>query len=97
MAAKKLLQQLRTAGKWSQPRGEAAALARCRTDDDGDDGLCVICMEAAAAILFQPCLHAVACAACALKIAARSNECPMCRSHVQSAVPIAAGFPMGMF
>ncbi len=97
MAAKKLLQQLRAADKRSQPCDDAAAAAKYSTDDDNDDGVCVICMEAAAAVAFQPCLHAVACAQCALKITARSNGCPMCRNHIQSAVPMTAGLPVGMF
>ena len=56
--------------------------------DDDYDGVCVICLEAAPAVIFQPCLHAVACAACASKVAARNNECPMCRCPVHAALPL---------
>ena len=66
-----------------------AGATRYHADDDYDR-LCVICLEAAPAVMFQPCLHAVACAACASKVAARNNECPMCRCHVQAALPLAA-------
>ena len=58
--------------------------------DEEYDSLCVICMEAAPAVMFQPCLHAVACKACASKVAACSNACPMCRCEVHLAVPLPA-------
>lgn len=48
------------------------------------DGLCEICMESPVGIVFQPCLHTVACAKCAEKIMARQNECPMCRAPLQA-------------
>ena len=50
------------------------------------DGLCAICLESPTEIVFQPCLHAAACVACARKIMAKAQECPICRSPLQSAV-----------
>ena len=48
-----------------------------------DSEACVICMEAAVQVLFKPCMHAIVCQACSALCAARTNECPMCRCHVQ--------------
>jgi hypothetical protein len=48
-----------------------------------DRAQCVVCMEADRAVLFQPCGHAVACAACAAGL----RECPVCRGAVEQTVP----------
>lgn len=53
------------------------------------DGLCAICLESPTEIVFQPCLHAAACIACARKIMAKAQECPICRSPLQSALLLA--------
>ena len=45
--------------------------------EDGDDRLCVVCMEHPAAVMSLPCLHSVACHTCAAKIGTTSNNCPM--------------------
>lgn len=45
--------------------------------------LCVVCMEAQVQVAFRPCMHAVACQACSVLLATKSNECPMCRCVVE--------------
>ncbi len=70
----------------------AAAIMPRQSPDDEYDGVCVVCMEVAPAVMFWPCLHAVACNACASKIVARSNECPMCRSQVKSVETIRSAY-----
>jgi hypothetical protein len=48
-----------------------------------DRAQCVVCMESDRAVLFLPCGHAVACAACAVGL----QQCPLCRCEVERAVP----------
>ena len=48
--------------------------------DDGDE--CVVCWEARAHIMMQPCGHICVCSGCAALL--RDPLCPMCRSEVAS-------------
>ena len=58
-----------------------------KRDDLEDRILCAICMEndAPRSVLFSPCNHLVACAACAPKL----RECPLCRAAIKSRIKIA--------
>lgn len=58
--------------------GEHPAVVR-NEDAQEDFDLCVICIEVAPQVRFQPCSHVVACEACASKVLLRCGECPMCR------------------
>lgn len=51
--------------------------------DTEDDESCVVCMEAASQVVFQPCNHAVVCKVCAAKIFGQTRECPLCRCKIQ--------------
>ena len=52
-----------------------------------DDGMCIICMEEMPDVVFQACGHAVACASCAARVAAKINACPMCRMRLDNHQP----------
>ncbi len=52
--------------------------------NDDSSSLCVVCLEKHPEVGFLPCMHAVTCEACMLKIASKSNECPMCRAPLSS-------------
>ncbi len=56
---------------------------------DESFGLCVVCLEKQPEVGFLPCMHAVTCEACMLKIASKSNECPMCRAPLSSTFRLA--------
>lgn len=47
-----------------------------------DFDLCVICIEVAPQVRFQPCSHVVTCKPCASKVLVQSGECPMCRGQL---------------
>lgn len=49
------------------------------------DGMCVVCMDAPSSVEFLPCGHQVTCKQCAMKIAAKNNEYPICRCRVLQA------------
>ena len=49
-----------------------------------DFTLCVVCMDAAPQVRFQPCAHAVTCKLCASKILVQTGECPMCRCQLSA-------------
>ena len=61
--------------------GRCPSAAGC----DGDD-MCVVCMDAPSVVPFSPCGHRVTCTQCAKNIAAKNNECPLCRCRIQAAV-----------
>ena len=65
---------------------ETRQLKRKR-DDLEDRILCAICMEndAPRSVLFSPCNHLVACAACAPEL----KECPLCRAVIKNRIKIA--------
>lgn len=52
--------------------------------EDDASSLCVVCMDSEPQVIFRPCLHTVACQACAARIAARSNDCPLCRCSISA-------------
>ena len=54
--------------------------------DDLDDNECVICWEARAYVLMQPCGHMCVCSGYAAML--RDQLCPMCRSKVLSRLTI---------
>lgn len=62
------------------PGGMAMSRA-CFLDltDQDDYSLCIVCMEAAPQVKFQPCAHSVTCWPCGHKILLQTGECPMCR------------------
>lgn len=47
-----------------------------------DEQACVVCSEAAKAILFMPCRHLCACESCSRKLV----ECPICRTAIEEQV-----------
>ena len=49
-----------------------------------DYNLCVICIENAPQVRFQPCAHVVTCKPCASKVLLQTGECPMCRSQLSA-------------
>ncbi len=51
---------------------------------EAEDDACVICLDQAADVIFQPCSHCVTCTACAKLVAQRKQPCPMCRTAVSS-------------
>jgi len=53
-------------------------------DDLEDRVLCVICMDAPRSVLFSPCNHLVACAACSNTL----KDCPLCRGRVKKRIKI---------
>lgn len=67
------------------PNGPAMRQAASLSNIDEEDyTLCVVCMEAATQIKFQPCAHAVTCKLCAGKILLQTGECPMCRCQLSA-------------
>ena len=55
----------------------------------GDSSLdCVICWEAAASLVFQPCGHMCACANCVSAFFGPAFLCPMRRSEVASSIQV---------
>ena len=55
----------------------AAAPAAC---DDGDDGSCIICLDADRTAALVPCGHALLCGPCADKVLrSAAPACPVCR------------------
>lgn len=56
-----------------------------RGEDVPDDfDLCVICIESAPQVRFQPCCHTVACKPCASRVLLQTGECPMCRCQLSA-------------
>lgn len=51
-------------------------------DVQEDFELCVICIEVAPQVRFQPCSHVVTCKPCASKVLVQTGECPMCRGQL---------------
>ena len=49
---------------------------------------CVVCWEAGADLVFQPCGHACACSGCAALFLTGCAPCPMCRMTVQSGIAL---------
>ena len=47
---------------------------------------CVICWEADASVVLQPCGHMCACPGCAAML--QHSDCPMCRCRVQSCLNV---------
>ena len=52
--------------------------------EDDTSSMCVVCLDSEPQIIFKPCLHMVACCACAARIAAKSNDCPLCRCFISA-------------
>lgn len=78
--------------KLKQLRAAAASIAlgqQCKAQpalagaESENHDLCVICMETAPEVSFQPCGHAVTCRSCAAKVVASKRACPMCRGPLQ--------------
>lgn len=53
-------------------------------DEDEDNAECVICLTDDANTTLLPCRHLCLCKACAETINGNKNECPVCRTRVQS-------------
>lgn len=49
-----------------------------------DYGLCKICLEEEARVVFDPCGHLCCCDDCSKQLKA----CPMCRDHVQKSIKV---------
>ena len=79
-------QQDKSAGEMGRVKRELEA-KKGECEDAQDRILCVICMEddAPRTILFQPCNHFVACAACGSMVKA----CPFCNGAIKSRIQIA--------
>ena len=45
---------------------------------------CVVCMDAARSVRFQPCQHAVCCGPCATVILDTTGRCPLCAGAIAS-------------
>ena len=79
-----------TSTKMDVSKGKASASGHLASDngylsmgaEDDSSSLCVVCLESEPQLAFAPCQHAMACKACAARIAAKSNECPVCRSPI---------------
>lgn len=69
------------------PGGQQSCPSSQASQEEAEEGFCVICMESPPAILFNPCWHAIA---CAQKVLSDANACPMCRCEVQAAVLLAS-------
>ena len=59
-------------------------LERVRSEGADDSRLCVICLEAEKAVLFEKCKHVVSCEACSRQI----SECPLCRKKITRKVKV---------
>ena len=77
----------------AQSRGATGSMVKpqlqtCRAGhaygDEGEEDLCVVCMENQPAVAFKPCMHTVCCQQCAAMIASKANECPMCRVQIEA-------------
>ena len=66
--------------------------AQAAAEQAQDRVLCAICFDAERGVLYMPCGHLAACAACDATLAAaaaaadRAAECPMCQTEVVSRV-----------
>ncbi|GFR47662.1 hypothetical protein Agub_g9406, partial [Astrephomene gubernaculifera] len=50
--------------------------------EDGDEGLCVVCMDRPRSVLLLPCGHLVLCGGCVRAVRERGGLCPMCREKI---------------
>ena len=55
---------------------------------DPQDVECVVCWEAEAGVVFQPCGHACTCMSCAESFLASGVCCPMCRAQITAGVAV---------
>ena len=53
-----------------------------------DDHECVVCSDGARTQAMVPCGHFCCCDACAAKVMAKANVCPMCRAEVQTTIKV---------
>lgn len=81
--AKDTLQKLNQVTIKPAPMFAAMELAAENNNLD-DDRACAVCLERAAAIVFNPCLHCVTCAMCAKLVIEANQPCPICRIPVVS-------------
>lgn len=93
MVIQQVAAQLRTgrvAGWLAMPEAEALALCclsdgeRLQLQDEEDDSLCRICMDAVIDCVLLECGHMVTCTKCGK----RMSECPICRQYVVRAVHV---------
>lgn len=74
----------------AMPKAEALALCclsdgeRLQLQDEEDDSLCRICMDAVIDCVLLECGHMVTCTKCGK----RMSECPICRQYVVRAVHV---------
>ena len=69
----------------SQGACRAAAADLLQAPDSDDDSVeCIICWEASASVVLQPCGHLCVCLSCVELL--RGAVCPMCRGEVLSRV-----------
>ena len=65
----------------AEARAARAVAAAVQSDDDGDEGSCVICMDRARTTALVPCGHALLCAPCGDKVLrTAAPACPVCRA-----------------
>ena len=66
------------------------------SNEDEDDGLCIICFEHTADHVLLACGHGGFCRLCALKLLVRPpHHCPTCRTLLEGAVRVPAGTQIG--
>ncbi len=52
-----------------------------------EDHVCIICMDAPCSVTFVPCEHDIVCMSCSKLVMDSSAQCPMCREHIEQAIP----------
>jgi len=57
-------------------------------------GVCCICSDYAANVVFEPCKHDLFCARCAVIVWMTSRSCPLCRAPIGSILH--GGVPIGL-
>ena len=67
---------------------EIEAAEAADTREIGDPTLCIICASANRSYMFQPCNHIACCAKCANYVEMDTQECPICKTHVESIVKV---------
>ena len=73
-----------------RPRGPSERVHVRVFGDEDADPTCVLCLDAKRGVVFVPCGHFVACAACASTITdgpSHARKCPICRRAGVRAVP----------
>ena len=72
------------------PQRSASVLPPASCADAGVELLesmeCVVCWDASADVVFQPCGHACSCTACAESLIGKVAFCPMCRSQIDCSI-----------